>query len=90
LEAEGCNGGFIHFFLNFWGDLGNEGAGCFEELGSPELAGVIRNAVDVFREALKNGSFADKQASEVEEALDPLLRPFDEEFYDLAERIDTE
>ena len=26
LEAEVCNGGFIHFFLNFWGRLGDEGA----------------------------------------------------------------
>ena len=90
LEAEVCNGGFIHFFLNFWGRLGGEGASCFEELGSPELAAVIRRAVDIFWNEVGTGRLGDKTAYEVEEALDPLLRPLDDEFYSLGEKVDTD
>jgi hypothetical protein len=90
LEAEVGNGGFIHFFLNFWGRLGGEGASCFEELGSPELAAVIRRAVDIFWNEVGTGSFGDKTAYEVEEAVGSLLRPLDDEFYSLGEEVDTD
>ena len=85
-----CNGGFIHFFLNFWGLLGSEAASCFEELGSPELAAVIRKAAAIFWNEVGTGRYADKQANEVEEALALLLRPLDDEFYSLGDKIDTE
>jgi hypothetical protein len=90
LEAEVCNSGFIHFFLNFWGRLGSEGASCFEELGSPELAAVIRRAVGIFWSEVGTGRFADKPAYEVEQAVDPLLRPLDDEFYSLGAKADTD
>jgi hypothetical protein len=90
LEAEVGNGGFIHFFLNFWGQLGSEGASCFEELGSPELSAVIRKAVRIFSNEVWTGRFAGKPAYEVEETIDPLLRPLDDEFWSLAAKADTD
>ena len=90
LEAEVCNGGFIHFFLNFWGHLGAEGASCFEELGSPELAAVIRSALGVVRAEMGTGKFAGKPPYAIEESVGPMLRPLDDQFYDLGEKVDTD
>ena len=90
LEAEVCNGGLIHFFLNFWGRLGGEGVSCFEELGNPELAAVIRRAVDIFWNEVGTGRFSYNTAYEVEKAVGPLLRPLDDEFYYLQEKVDTD
>ncbi|HZZ77599.1 MAG TPA: DUF4375 domain-containing protein [Gemmataceae bacterium] len=90
LEREVCNGGFIHFFLNFWGRLGNEGASCFEALGSPELAAVIQRAVVIFWTEIESGKYVDKEGYEVELAVDPLLRHMDDEFYRLRQEVDTD
>jgi hypothetical protein len=90
LEAEVCNGGFIHFFLNYWGGLDDEAISCYEELECPALGEVIQKAVDIFRSEVGTGRFAGKSSYEVECAVGPCLDGADSEFYALGTQYDTE
>jgi uncharacterized protein DUF4375 len=90
LEAEVCNGGFIHYFLNFWGRLGEEAVSCYEELGCPALGEVVRRAADIFWGMVNTGRFVEKESYEVECAIGPELEPLDSEFYALGAKHDPD
>ena len=47
-QSEVCNGGFAQFFGNSTGVLAPEAVEAFREIGQPQVAALVRSAMDLF------------------------------------------
>jgi hypothetical protein len=84
-QSEICNGGFHQFFLNPTGVLAPEAAGAFQELGLPEAASLIQEAMAFFgdpypRDQERRAAALEAVPGSSREEWDP-FRHLDDPFY---------
>jgi hypothetical protein len=81
-ESEVGNGGFLQFFKNPTGVLAPEAVDAYDHVGLPDVAGIVREAMDIFgqpypRERERRLAFLETSHDKVRNVLDAL----DERFY---------